>query len=261
MTEIWVPSRLADLLDWQAAAAGTAPVADGLGGVALVDIATQAELNAVSAADEKIANKDAANGYPGLDNSSLLKLTEFPRGALPPFAYLAASYYGPGAPVVTNQGMAANGNIRLVPIWLPTRAVDRIGLVLTVAGSSGSLVRLGIYGSDPSTGMPTGSPLVDAGTIDGTSATYQEKTIAWTPSARGYYWLAAVVQAASAGLPSCHAISQSSIFGDEGMPLTSSSAGSGGIGVNGFASGALGDITGQTFIAVGPPPRVIVRLT
>lgn len=69
---------------------------------------------------------------------------------------------------------------------------DRIGMSVTTGGSAGALVRLGIYAD--ANGRP-GALVLDAGTIDGTSATYQELTISAALSP-GMYWLAAVCQVA-----------------------------------------------------------------
>lgn len=62
--------------------------------------------------------------------------------------------------------------------------ITRLGAEVT-SGSSGALVRLGIY-SD-SSGLP-GTVLLDAGTINGASATYQEITISQPLSANTKYW-------------------------------------------------------------------------
>jgi hypothetical protein len=58
----------------------------------------------------------------------------------------------------------------LVPWWTDVAlTITRLGFYLATAGGSGAVVRLGLYGVD-SGGEPTGTPLVDGGTIaaDGT---------------------------------------------------------------------------------------------
>jgi hypothetical protein len=79
------------------------------------------------------------------------------------------------APIVTDQAMT----------------ITRLGIEITSAGGAGSVVRLGIYAD--SSGLP-GSLVLDAGTINGTSATYQEITISQALSASTRYWLMVVPQ-------------------------------------------------------------------
>lgn len=79
------------------------------------------------------------------------------------------------SPIVTDQAMT----------------ITRLGVEVTSAGGAGSVVRLGIYAD--SSGLP-GSLVLDAGTINGTSATYQEITISQALSASTRYWLMAVAQ-------------------------------------------------------------------
>lgn len=94
----------------------------------------------------------------------------------------------------------AEGELRYSPVWLDTGTLDRIGARITVAGSAGAVVRLGIFAHDTTTGAPN-TLLLDAGTIDGTSATDQEITINYTISTAGIYWLAAVVQGGASTRP------------------------------------------------------------
>jgi hypothetical protein len=79
------------------------------------------------------------------------------------------------SPIVTDQAMT----------------ITRLGVEVTSAGGAGSVVRLGIYAD--SSGLP-GSLVLDAGTINGASATYQEITISQALSAATRYWLMAVAQ-------------------------------------------------------------------
>lgn len=86
-----------------------------------------------------------------------------------------------------------------LPLWIDrTVTVDRIGAEVTVVGTSGAVVRLGIY-SSAADGTPS-TLVLDAGTISGTSATVQEITISQqlTP---GLYWLCAVVQGGAGTRP------------------------------------------------------------
>jgi hypothetical protein len=98
-------------------------------------------------------------------------------------------------------GHFANGVLTMVlntlyhqPILLPDSvSISQITVGVNNAGSAGALVRLGIYlpGSD---GLP-GSLLVDAGTINGASATLQSISINETIS--GLVYLSAVAQVAT----------------------------------------------------------------
>lgn len=82
------------------------------------------------------------------------------------------------------------------PLWVGTSGtVTRVGAEVTTLQAT-SVLRLGIY-ADAGDGRP-GSLLLDAGTIDGSSATAQEITLG-TPLALapGCYWLCAVAQVAA----------------------------------------------------------------
>lgn len=64
--------------------------------------------------------------------------------------------------------------------------IDRIGIEITAAGTAGSVVRLGIYNDDGN--IYPGTPLINAGTIAGDSATVQSIVINQEMEA-GLYWL------------------------------------------------------------------------
>lgn len=66
-----------------------------------------------------------------------------------------------------------------------TCTIDRIGAEITTGGGAGSLVRLGIYSTN---NMLPDALVLDAGTIDGNSATFQSITIN-QQLAPGLYWL------------------------------------------------------------------------
>lgn len=78
-----------------------------------------------------------------------------------------------------------------IPFYVPTQiTIAKLYCSVTTVGTSGAVVRLGIRAHDPATGLPkNAAPLVDAGTIDGTSATLQSITLG-TPLtlAPGWYW-------------------------------------------------------------------------
>lgn len=86
-----------------------------------------------------------------------------------------------------------------VPVILAASAtLIRIGIEVTSAGTTGSLIRLGIY-ADSGENSP-GSLLLDAGTVSGESTGFPNLTIAET-LAPGIYWLSAVGQGTPATEP------------------------------------------------------------
>lgn len=74
---------------------------------------------------------------------------------------------------------------------------DRISLGVAVAGTAGAKIRLGIYNDDGS-GQP-GTLLLDAGTINGDSNTYQDITISQALASGTMYWVAVCWQVQSVG--------------------------------------------------------------
>jgi len=105
----------------------------------------------------------------------------------------------------TTSNALGNGTLRCAPVYIPTaKTLDRIGAEITGAGESGSVLRIGIW-NDDGTGYP-GALLLDAGTIDGTSATVQVITISQAVTA-GLYWFGAAVQAAPTTQPTVRTVS------------------------------------------------------
>lgn len=119
-------------------------------------------------------------------------------------------WYTSATTVYTATTVAYGANsLRAMPFVVPkTITIDRIAMEITVAGSAGSLVRIGIY--DSSNALPL-NLILDAGTIAGDSATFQSITINQTLVA-GLYWLTWISNSAtnitfrgipvSAGVPS-----------------------------------------------------------
>lgn len=94
-------------------------------------------------------------------------------------------------PTVHGTVVTTAGSMLLTPAYFPlARTISRIGGEVT-AGAVGSTLSLGIYASD-SNGRPTGDPVLDAGTIDGNSATAQELTVSFAAAMDTLYWLAAL---------------------------------------------------------------------
>lgn len=164
-------------------------------------------------------------------------------------------YYGsPVSGTGTNSALG-NGNLRASPLWVPRSVtIDRIKAEITTVGDVGSRLRLGIYG-DSGDGYP-GALLVDAGTINGDSATEQEIAISQL-LASGLYWLAAAVQNVSTVTPTVRTANiVAPSVGISGV-LNSGPAGYLHSGVTG-ALPATFTATPSTASAV---PRILVRVT
>lgn len=98
-------------------------------------------------------------------------------------------------PSFVNTGAAPTLNrLNYAGAMVPAGTIDRIGVWITAGGTAGSVVRLGLYDTDTSTGDP-GSLLVDGGTVDTTGTGFKEVTVSTTVTA-GLLWIAAVAQVA-----------------------------------------------------------------
>lgn len=125
--------------------------------------------------------------------------------------YHPAGQYYQAASGVAQSRPGSNGNVDYLSFWVAqTLTVDRIGVGVVTAGDVGSFVRLGIYADDGS-GKP-GALLLDAGTIDGGSATAQEITISKQLTA-GLYWTASVCQNVVVTAPICRGLNGNQIVG------------------------------------------------
>jgi len=157
-----------------------------------------------------------------------------------------------------NSALTTTADLLIVSPIFFSQAVtlDRIAARVNTAGSSGSVVRLGIYGST-STMFP-GALALDAGTIDGTSATTQEINISITLPA-GVYWIGAVSQ----GSPATHPIltgrsgNISPMFSDTSNPGQSSQGGLSQTGVTGALASTYAFGSGS---ANSQKPAIMVRI-
>jgi len=166
-------------------------------------------------------------------------------------------WYYLGQTATTSNAMG-NGTLRGMGVYIPTaKTIDRIGAEVTSAGESGSVVRLGIY-NDDGTGYP-GALLLDAGTIDGTSATVQPITISQAVNA-GLYWFVAAVQAAPTTQPTLRVVSAATnaISGSAGGSAASPTSGALGFS-QGSVTGALAGTFTSTITISGGMPRVFWR--
>lgn len=157
-------SNLSDL-----ASASTARTNLGLGGAATLNVGTSA--GTVAAGDDSRLSSAPALSQPA---SGLWWST-------PGYADTVA--------------VAGGGRMFAVP-WVCPRAmtITRLGAEPATAGPSGAVMRLGIYTDN--NGLP-GSLVLDAGTINATSTTYQEITISQALAANTRYWFAMAAQGAS----------------------------------------------------------------
>ncbi|MFM0503985.1 glycosyl hydrolase family 28-related protein [Paraburkholderia caffeinilytica] len=105
---------------------------------------------------------------------------------------------GQGSP--STSGSLGNGNFRVSPFFVHQASTfTAIGANVTVAGSSGAVIRLGIYAD--LNGYPN-NLIIDAGTIDGTSATAQQITFGSPVTlAPGLYWIGGAIQGAPTTQP------------------------------------------------------------
>lgn len=107
-------------------------------------------------------------------------------------------YYFTHSPSNTTTATTTTGRLRLVPWYLPNAiTINRIGAEVTSPGDAGSKFRIGIYAD--SNGIP-GSLVLDAGTINGDSATVQEITVSQF-LAPGAYWIGGATQVVTTTQP------------------------------------------------------------
>lgn len=163
---------------------------------------------------------------------------------------------------VGNQGTATSatlgtGTLRLAPVYIPNAVtISRIGADVATIGDAGSKFRIGIY-SDTGGGFP-GNLLLDAGQINGDSATIQELTVsqALTP---GMYWFGGAVQAVTTTQPTMRT-GAPSVW----IPLpspTTPAANTTALGYNMTGvTGALSNFVYNAVLATNPP-RIHFKVT
>ncbi len=104
-----------------------------------------------------------------------------------PLFWVAGRWYTAQILGATGTVAPIASELRLLPLYVPgARTIDRVGCNVSTAGTGGHVARLGIYNSDPATGLPT-TVLVDAGTVlvDTTGL----KEVAVTATLHGLHWL------------------------------------------------------------------------
>lgn len=86
---------------------------------------------------------------------------------------------------------ATDGTVTATPIWLGGgKTFTSMGVSVTVAGATGSVIRLGVYAD--ANGTP-GARVLDAGTVASDTTGVKTVTVSWAPVA-GRYWLAGAAQ-------------------------------------------------------------------
>jgi hypothetical protein len=171
------------------------------------DINPQDVRDAIVSAQNR-TEKDAAGGYPGLDENALIDPaelasgtpdnTKFPRGdgvwAVPATAeptFRSGQYYGG----LITTSLSVSGGVLLVantiyamPLFVPdSTSFDRIGLEIITAAAAGKLFRVGIYSDDGA--LSPDELVVDSGALaaDTPGIALVQATI--SQSLRGLYWL------------------------------------------------------------------------
>ena len=152
--------------------------------------------------------------------------------------------------------LTVSGTLYAMPFYVgAATSFSRIGAEVTMVGAAGSVVRLGIYGG---AGVPSGAPVLDAGTVAGDVVASVELTIAQTLQP-GQYWLC--TKAESAGTyPSMRA------FSGTGSPVgaTTLTAATGGQSVGyaptGVAAGAFGTFPTGSFASILSAPAVVLKV-
>lgn len=157
----------------------------------------------------------------------------------------------------TANATSGNNSLRAMP-WVCHQAItiNRIGASVTTVGEAGSKVRLGIY-ADTGAGAP-GALVVDAGQINGDSATVQELTISSTALAAGTYWLAAVVQSVTTTQPQLRVVNLTGFAPYIPIPITTLPT-SGDAFVSVLASGVSGALP-STFPTFSASSTTVARL-
>jgi hypothetical protein len=178
------------------------------------------------------------------------------------FGYYQSGMYYPvnGRMSTGTSSTLGVGTLRVTPWYVPAAmSITRLGAEVTSAGDAGSKFRLGIYTASATTGLPS-TLLLDAGTINGDSATVQEITVAQALTA-GLYWVGGVVQSVTTTQPTMRAsgVVDNTPFA---LPFGSSIPAANQL-VLGFSlagvTGALPATFGAVSGAGGSAPRVFVK--
>lgn len=169
---------------------------------------------------------------------------------IPPCLPMAAGryYFVPNSTSTSTSNALGNTVLRVMPCFIPQGvAVTRIGAEVQATGEAGSKVRLGIYATDPATMRP-GALIVDAGQINGDSATVQELTVTGVTLTPGWYWFAQVIQSAPSSVPTMRTSASGSVVPPIDILTTIPSANA---AVFGYAMTPVTGALPATFAATG----------
>jgi hypothetical protein len=108
-------------------------------------------------------------------------------------------YFSAGQAATASSATLGTGTLRLAPFWIPNAVtLTRLGADVATVGEAGSKFRIGLF-ADNGSGLP-GSLILDAGTINGDSATIQEITVSQA-LAPGLYWFGGAIQVVTTTQP------------------------------------------------------------
>lgn len=222
---------------------------------------TEAEVTTALAGKSDTGHNHDSRYYTETEIDAILALRKFAR--IPP---TAGDYYSmDGQSSAATAGLKSAGEIVAHPIFLQAGTIDRIAVSTSVAAAS--TWRLGIYTSDPTTGLPDGqAPLLDAGTVNmNNTAGVQAITVNLTITTPGIYWVAVLVDAYTAQ-PTTHNVTYSSNsgLGMIGLPQDMSSLGRYRVGRRyggavPIPTGSLPTFPTASMSWVGVIPRIAVR--
>lgn len=132
----------------------------------------------------------------------------------------SGQYFYPQAQALTTTLLTTTGELRLAPWYIRTSVrLSRLGSEISTIGDVGSKFRLGIYADNGN--LIPGSLVLDAGTINGDSATAQELTIDVTLG-RGVYWLGGAAQIITTTPPTVRACDRTAMDLPMTLPLGTS---------------------------------------
>jgi hypothetical protein len=106
--------------------------------------------------------------------------------------YVGASSPNVAAQTAASMALSATGRSNAAPLWIPAGTYDQIGVIVSTGGTA--TIRLGLYAASATTGYPTGTPVIDAGTVSTVGTGLQQIGISLTLPA-GWYWAVAMCTA------------------------------------------------------------------
>lgn len=216
------------------------------------------------APNESIVLFGTANGWIVQSGIATLAGLETQFGALSDVTLLRGPLLTPNSYYFTSSSNStattntlATGELRMTP-FIITRTVTlvRIGAEISTVGEAGSKLRLGVY-ADGDYGHPS-ALVLDAGTINGDSATVQEITINLTLT-KGIYWFGGVVQNLVTTQPTVRTVSASwtppiALWAGNTMPASNLTV------IGARMSGVTGALPSQfTGVSTFAAPRIFIK--